>query len=101
MDVKAVYKRKVTLMIDARYNQLLEPILVERFGAVDWPTEFTPRLFLAVKLHKQAVEQVARDFGIADPRTRNPNMLQMIERFAPDPASAASVIAFGDHVVTT
>lgn len=79
-----------------RYNQLLEPILVEKFGAVDWPTGFTPRLLLAVKLHKCAVAQLQRDHGIADPRTVNPDILAMIDKFAPSPDNVTSI---GNHKV--
>ena len=83
MDVATVYRRKVKLMEEARYNRLLEPVLVELFDAVDWPTGFTARLLLAVKLHKQAVQQVYNDHGVDDPRTTNPDMLKIIDRLAP------------------
>lgn len=81
--IPTVYNRKVKLMTEDRYVQLLEPILGEKFRAVDWPTGFTARLLLAVKLHKQAVQQVYNDHGVDDPRTTNPDLLKIIERLAP------------------
>ncbi|SPH20647.1 hypothetical protein ASD8599_01386 [Ascidiaceihabitans donghaensis] len=83
IDIPTVYRRKVKLMTEDRFMQLLEPILVEKFGAVDWPTGFTPRLLLAVRLHKDAIAEIQENHGIADPRTQNPDMLQIIERLAP------------------
>lgn len=89
MDIPTVYERKVKLMTEDRFMQLLEPILVEKFGAVEWPTGFTPRLLLAVRLHKDAIAEIQKNHCIADPRTQNPDMLQIIERLAPsaDPGS--------------
>lgn len=83
MDIPTVYERKLKLMTEDRYVQLLEPILVEKFGAVNWPTGFTPRLLLAVRMHKDAVAQLKRDHGVTDPRTQNPDILNVIERLAP------------------
>lgn len=70
-------------MTEGHYMKLLEPILAVKFGAVEWPTGFTARLMLAVKLHKQAVQQVYNDHGVDDPRTTNPDMLKIIDRLAP------------------
>lgn len=93
IDVPVAYKRKVSIMVSEEYQTLLRPYLVTAFTSVEWPTGFTPRLLLAVKLHKQAVKQVHHDHGIADPRTKNPDMLKIIETFAPVPE--AIVISFG------
>ena len=68
-----------------RYNQLLEPYLVAAFVAANWPAKFTPRLLLAVKLHRAAVDQLYREQGFADPRVKNPDMLALIDKFAPSP----------------
>jgi len=72
-------------MNEQRYLELLEPHLKTTFGSVEWPTGFSARILFAVKLHKQAVQQVQDDLGIADPRTKSPNITQIIEKFAPDP----------------
>ncbi len=78
-----------------RYNILLEPYLAATFEAADWPVGFTPRLLLAVKLHRQAVDQVYREHGVADPRAKNPDMLKIIDAFAPEPES--NVTSFGSY----
>lgn len=83
MDVPSVFKRKIRLMTEQRYLELLEPYLVAAFGSVDWPEGFTPRILLATKLHKQAMEDVRRDHDVADPRTKNPDIMKIIETFAP------------------
>ena len=72
IDVPRAYQRKINQLNEQRCTDLLEPYLAITFGQVDWPSKFTPRLLLAVKLHKQAVAQVHRDHGIADPRTKTP-----------------------------
>lgn len=69
------------MMREARYLKLLEPYMMEAFEAVEWPAGFTPRLLLAVQLHKAAVGQLHHDQGIADPRTKLPDMLAMMDRF--------------------
>lgn len=68
--------------------ELLEPHVATAFGSVEWPKGFTPRILLATKLHKQAIEKVHHEHGIADPRSKNPGILKIIEVFAPnlDPA---------------
>ncbi len=93
--VPTVFKRKLRLTEEHRYNQLLEPYLVAAFEAADWPMGFTPRLLLAVRLHRKAVDQVNREHGIPDPRTKSPDMLKIIEAFAPQPES--NVTSFGSH----
>lgn len=80
MDITTVFRRKVALMTEDRYNQLLEPILVEMFGEAEWPNGFTPRLLLAVRLHKLAVDQLQAETGIADPRTKKPDILALIDK---------------------
>ena len=66
------------------YEKRLEPYLVAAFASVDWPSGFTPRLLLSVKLHKKAIAQLYRDHGVADPRTKNPDMLKIMDRLIPD-----------------
>jgi hypothetical protein len=83
IDIPTAYARKVKLMEEARYLEMLDPYLTAAFGSATWPTGFTPRLLLGVRLHKQAIAHLQRDHGISDPRTRNPDMLKMIERRAP------------------
>lgn len=70
-------------MEESRYLEMLDPYLVTVFGAADWPDGFTPRLLLGTRLHRQAVAHLQRDHGMSDPRTKNPDMLRMIERLAP------------------
>ena len=94
--VPTVFKRKLRLTETHRYIQLLEPYLTAAFEAAEWPVGFTPRLLLAVKLHKSAVAQLQRDHGIADPRTKNPDILAMIDKFAPSPDN---VTIIGNHQV--
>ncbi len=93
--VPTVFKRKLRLTEEHRYNQLLEPYLVAAFQTADWPVGFTPRLLLAVRLHRKAVDQLNREHGISDPRTKNPDMLKIVEAFAPEPES--NVTSFGSH----
>jgi len=85
IDIPTAYARKVMLMTEGRYLELLDPYLIAAFGSVDWPSGFTPRLLLAVRLHKGATDQLRRDHGISDPRTKNPDMLKIIERYASHP----------------
>ena len=72
-------------MNEQRYLELLEPYLKTTFGSVEWPKGFSARILFAVKLHKQAIQQMQDDHGVADPRTKNPDIMQIIEKFAPDP----------------
>lgn len=101
MDIPTVYQRKVKLMTEDRYVQLLEPILVEKFGAVDWPTGFTPRLLLAVRLHKDAVAELERVHGVADPRTKYPDMLSIIQRLVPAAHPERKIISLQDHLAAS
>lgn len=101
MDIPTVYRRKVRLMTEDRYVQLLEPILIEKFGAVEWPTGFTPRLLLAVRLHKDAVAELQSVHGIADPRTKNPEMLKIIERLVPLADTNCQIITIHDDVAVS
>ena len=71
------------MMMTTEYEKLFEPYLVAAFAAVDWPSGFSARLLLAVKLHKDAVGQLENEHGIADPRSKNPNILKIIERLVP------------------
>lgn len=82
-------------MDEAQYLVMLDPYLKAAFKSADWPDGFTSRLLLGVRLHKQAIAHLQRDHGISDPRTKNPNMLRLIERYAPDPENnVASFAAF-------
>ena len=71
------------MLMTREYEILLEPYLASAFAAADWPCGFTPRLLLAVKLHKGAVQLLNAELGISDPRTKNPNMVKMMDRHAP------------------
>ena len=84
INIPEAYRRKVTAMKTQEYERLLEPYLVAAFASVDWPAGFTPRLLLSVKLHKKAIAQLYRDHGVADPRTKNPDMVKIMDRFIPD-----------------
>ncbi|MEP4856332.1 MAG: hypothetical protein ABJV60_04675, partial [Lentilitoribacter sp.] len=70
---------------EKRYEELLEPYLKTTFGSVEWPIGFSARILLVTKLHKQAIQQVQVDHGVADPRVKNPDIMKIIEKFAPDP----------------
>lgn len=94
MDVSAVFKRHIKFMTEQRYTALLEPYLATAFRSVEWPTGFTPRLLLAVKLHKQAVAQLQSDQGVVDPRTKKSNILAMIDKFVP---SQSNITYIGNH----
>jgi len=83
INIPETYKRKVTMLITQEYEALLEPYLADAFAAADWPSGFTPRLLLAVKLHKGAVRLLNADLNITDPRTKNPDMVKMMDRHAP------------------
>lgn len=72
-------------MNEQRYLELLEPHLKTTFGSVEWPIGYSARILFAVKLYNQAVQQVQDDHGVADPRTKNPDIMKIIEKFAPDP----------------
>jgi hypothetical protein len=93
--VPTVFKRKLRMTTEFRYNELLEPYLADVFGAVSWPIGFTPRLLLAVQLHDQATRLLRCESGIADPRTKKPDMLKIMETFAPDPDN--NVTNFANH----
>lgn len=85
IDIPAAYRRKIRLMNEQRYLELLEPHLKTTFGSVEWPIGYSARILFAVKLYNQAVQQVQDDHGVADPRTKNPDIMKIIEKFAPDP----------------
>ena len=71
------------MLMTQEYEALLEPYLADAFAAADWPIGFTPRLLLAVKLHRGAVRLLNAELGISDPRTKNPDMVRMMDRYAP------------------
>ena len=83
LDIPEAYKRKVMVLKTTKYEALLEPYLADAFAAADWPSGFTPRLLLAVKLHGGAVRLLNAELGITDPRTKNPDMVKMMDRHAP------------------
>ncbi|MEP3895663.1 MAG: hypothetical protein ABJN52_16915 [Litorimonas sp.] len=72
-------------MNEQRYLELLEPYLKTTFGSVEWPIGYSARILFATKLHKQAIQQVQDDYGVADPRIKNPDIMKIIDKFAPDP----------------
>lgn len=83
LHVPTVFKRKVRMTEEHRYNELLKPYLTTAFEAVDWPIQFSARLLLAVKLNQAAVDQLYRDHNFTDPRVKNPDMLKLMEKFMP------------------
>jgi hypothetical protein len=83
LHVPTVYKRKVRMTEEHRYNEMLNPYLSTVFEAADWPNQFSARLLLAVKLHQTAVDQLYRDHDITDPRVKKPDMLKLMENFTP------------------
>jgi hypothetical protein len=91
--VPTVFKRKLRLTEEHRYNELLEPYLIEAFADVDWPDGLGGRLLIAVRLHKRCVDQLHIDHGIADPRERNPDMVAVINRLVPDADQTVSTVS--------
>ncbi|SPH19589.1 hypothetical protein ASD8599_00324 [Ascidiaceihabitans donghaensis] len=83
LNIPEAYKRKVMMLMTQEYEALLEPYLSDAFAAADWPSGFAPRLLLAVKLHRGAVRLLNAEMGISDPRTKNPDMVKMMDRHAP------------------
>ncbi len=83
LSVPEAYTRKVKMLMTQEYEALLEPYLASSFATADWPSGFTPRLLLAVKLHGGAVRLLNAELGITDPRTKNPDMVKMMDRHAP------------------
>lgn len=83
IDIPEAYRRKIAIAVTAEYQALLEPYLVAAFASVDWPDGFTPRQLQTVKLHRKAVDDMYFDKGITDPRTKNPDMVKMMDRFIP------------------
>lgn len=75
------------MMTEQRYLELLDPYLIVAFEPIDWPTAYTARLLIAVKLHKQAAGELYRDLGIADPRTKLPDMTKVMDRYIDGKAS--------------
>ena len=84
INIPEAYRRKVAAMKTQEYEKLLEPYLVAAFASVDWPAGFTPRLLLSVKLHKKAIAQLYREHDVADPCTKNPDMVKIMDRFIPN-----------------
>ncbi|MEP1637257.1 hypothetical protein [Ascidiaceihabitans sp.] len=68
------------------YETRLEPYLIATFASADWPEGFTPRLLLSVKLYRKAVQDLNQDADIADPRTKNPDIVKIMDKYAPDAA---------------
>ena len=83
MDIPIVFQRRLRMMTQHRYIELLEPYLVAAFGSVEWPVEPTLRLRLAVKQHQLAIDILFRDIGVADPREKHADVTVMIERLVP------------------
>lgn len=83
MDVPTVFKRKLRMMTEQRYNDLLRPHLAMAFGSVEWPKGATARLLLAVKLHKASIDHLYREQSIADPRQKKPDMIKLMDEFIP------------------
>ena len=93
IDIPKMYHRKVQTIEIAEYEKLLEPYLVKAFADIAWPTSFTGRILIAVRLHKRCVDQVHMDHGIVDPRNRRPDIVAMMNRLVPGEGQAASVDA--------
>ena len=83
LNIPEAYNRKLMMLMTQEYEALLEPYLADAFAAADWPSGFTPRLLLAVKLHRCAVRLLNAELGITDPRIKNPDMVKMMDRHAP------------------
>jgi hypothetical protein len=94
LNILEAYQRKVAAMKTQEYEARLEPYLIAVFASVDWPEGFTPRLLLSVKLHKKAIAQLYRDHGVVDPRTKTPDIIAIIDKFAPSPDND---IGFGNQ----
>ena len=67
----------------AKYEDLLEPYLVDAFADISWPDSLTGRILIAVRLYKRCVDQVHIDHGVTDPRDRQPDIIAVINRLVP------------------
>jgi hypothetical protein len=98
IDIPRMYHRKVHAIEIAEYETLLKPYLVKAFADIAWPDSFTGRILIAVRLHKQCVDQVHMDHGIVDPSDRRPDMVAMINRLVPSaPVTLLSESGCSDH----
>lgn len=84
LNIPEEYRRRLQTLTIQNYEAHLEPYLTKAFAAIDWPEGFTPRLLLAVQLHRKAVQDLSRDHDISDPRKKNPDMVKIMDRFIPD-----------------
>ena len=80
--ITEVYHRKVQRMTENRFDALMEPYIDAMFSQINWPDSFTGRLLLAVKKYRECSTQCEIDTGHTNPRTRPPDMLKFIERYA-------------------
>ncbi len=93
IDVPTAFHRIVHMKAVQEFDRLLDPYLTQAFNEVEWPSRPTPRLLLGVKLYRQSVERLCREQNVVDPRTKNPNVLKMIDRYAPDQESNVTLLS--------
>lgn len=93
IDVPKIFHRLVQMKAVREFDRLIDPYLTKAFHDVEWPTGFTPRLLLGVKLYRTCVVRLCHEQNVIDPRTKNPNVLKIIERYAPDPENNVTPFA--------
>lgn len=93
IDVPTAFHRIVHIKAVREFDRLLDPYLTHAFNEVEWPSRPTPRLLLGVRLYRQCVERLCREQNVVDPNTKNPNVLKMIERYAPDYEGNVTLLA--------
>ena len=81
INIPDVYRRRIKMMAEKKYDELIQPYVDAAFSKIEWPSSFTGRLLLATKTYRQCTEQFEADTGHANPRRIGPDMLDLIHQY--------------------
>ena len=81
MNIPEMYHKKIKMMTEKKYDELIQPYVDAAFSQIDWPNSFAGRLLLATKTYRQCAEQLESETGHSNPRRIGPDMLALIHQY--------------------
>ena len=80
LNILEAYKRKIRMVTEQRYDEIIQPYVDAAFSKVDWPNSFSGRLLLGVKTYHQCAARCEQQTGHANPRNGVPDILSLIHQ---------------------
>ncbi len=81
INIPEMYRRKIKMMAEKKYDELIQPLVDAAFSKIEWPNSFTGRLLLATKTYRQCAARLEAETGCSNPRRVGPDMLDLIHQY--------------------